>query len=254
MIENHDVKVRYARQISLPEIGQEGQEKLSQARVLVVGAGGLGSPILLYLAGAGVGTLGVVDDDRVSLSNLHRQILYETGDVGRLKVESATDVLHERNPEVQFITYAEKLTRENAAIIIADYDIVVDGCDNFETRFLVNHTCFELRKTLVSGAVMGLVGQVYSFAPHLAADNPCYQCLYSALPPADATPKCSDAGVLGCAAGIVGSWQATEVIKEIVGCGEKLRQHMLVIDALKGETRRVKIPRDDACVCCGARR
>ena len=247
----HDTEVRYARNISLPEVGTAGQERLSQAKVLVVGAGGLGSPLLLYLTAAGIGTIGIVDDDRVALSNLQRQVLHETADIGRLKTDSARDALQDLNPEVKIIPHAFRLDDTNAATLIQDYDLIADGCDNFETRFLVNAACLKAEKTLGSAAVIGFGGQLYTFKPYLGAPHPCYQCLCPELPPPDATPRCADSGVLGSVAGILGAWQATEAIKELLGIGESLSGHMLLLDALKAEIRKVKLPRDPACVCCG---
>jgi adenylyltransferase/sulfurtransferase len=242
---------RYARHISLPEVGEAGQGQLADASVLVVGAGGLGSPLLLYLAAAGVGTLGLVDHDRVALSNLQRQILYETGDVDRLKTHAAQDRLQELNPDVTLKLYPEKLTEQNAADIIQRYDLVADGCDNFATRLLVNATCYRLQKILVSAAVMGMRGQLYSFKAHLGAPHPCYQCLCPEEPPADALPDCSNSGILGSLAGMVGSMQATEVIKEILTIGPSLSGKMVLIDALQATSRTITLPRDPDCKICG---
>lgn len=248
---NHDEAVRYARNISLPEVGEKGQQCLLQSKVLVVGAGGLGSPLLLYLAASGVGTIGVVDNDRVALSNLQRQILHETGDVGRFKVESAEDTVHTLNPDIQIIPHACRLDNSNIDDIISNYDLVADGCDNFETRFLVNAACMRQKKTLVSAAIIGFSGQLYTFKPYLGEPHPCYQCIYPELPPADATPRCSESGILGSVAGIMGSWQATEVIKELLGIGESLSGQMMLVDALTNNIRKIKVPRARACVCCG---
>ncbi len=242
----HDEAVRYARTLSLPQIGEEGQAVLSRSKVLIVGAGGLGSPLALYLAAAGVGTLGVVDADRVALSNLNRQILFETGDIGRAKVESAVDTLHHLNPEVTVVPHALRLDAQNAAELVGDYDIVADGSDNIATRYAVNDACLQACKTLVSAAVIGFEGQLYTFKPHTDAALPCYRCLYP-TPPAN-MPTCAESGVLGSVAGILGSWQATEVIKELLGIGVSLAGSMQVINALKGECRKVRLPRDPACV------
>ncbi len=251
MTTDHDNAVRYARNISLPEIGRAGQDRLGRAKVLVVGAGGLGSPLLLYLAAAGVGTLGVVDHDLVALSNLQRQILYETTDIGQAKAEAAQFALNDMNPEVKVIPHHTRLDESNIEEIIGGYDLVADGSDNFATRFLVNSHCLKAKKTLVSAAVIGFGGQLYSFKPYLGAPHPCYQCLCPRLPPPDATPRCADSGVLGSVAGILGSWQATEVIKELLGIGESLSGYMLLLDALKAEIRKIKLPRDPMCKCCG---
>lgn len=243
---NHDYDIRYARQISLPEIGKNGQDKLRAARILQIGAGGLGSPLALYLAGAGIGTLGIIDHDRVSLSNLHRQILFETGDIGRLKVDAAEDRLLELNPDIQLITYPTKLTTDNATEIFQNYDLIVDGCDDLTTRYLVNDGCMTLKKPLISGAVIGFSGQLYHFAPHLGKDYPCYRCLYPSIA-ADAIPSCKDAGVTGPGAGIVAGWMAMEVIKTLTNCGTLLHRSMMIIDMLTGESRQISLPRDPAC-------
>ena len=246
-----DILTRYARNISLPEIGEAGQEKLLQSRVLVIGAGGLGSPLLLYLAAAGIGTLGIVDDDRVALSNLQRQIIHETTDVGRSKAASAVDALYDLNPSITLIPHDGRLEAKNAEALITNYDIIADGCDNFETRFLVNETCFKHQKTLVSAAIMGFYGQLSTFKPYLGAPHPCYQCLQPGLPHRFAMPRCSESGVLGSVAGQMGTWQATEVIKELLGIGESLSGQMLVVDALNASVRKLKLPRNSACPCCG---
>lgn len=248
----HDAQLRYSRNISLPEIGEEGQERLLQSRVLVIGAGGLGSPLLTYLAAAGVGTIGIVDDDRVALSNLNRQILHETADIGQLKTESAKEALHDLNPDIRIVTHPCRLDATNEDEILSGYDLVADGCDNFETRFWVNAACMRHGKTLVSAAVMGFNGQLYTFKPYLGEPHPCYQCLYPELPPADATPRCSESGVLGAVAGMMGCWQATEVIKELLGIGEGLSGFIMIFDARSATVRKVTLRRDPACPCCGA--
>jgi adenylyltransferase/sulfurtransferase len=247
---NHDQAIRYARNISLAEIGQSGQAGLMRARVLVIGAGGLGSPLLLYLAATGVGTIGIVDDDRVALSNLQRQILHETGDIGRPKTASASEALYDLNPDVKVIQHHCRLDASNIDNIIKDYDLVADGCDNFETRFLVNAACLRHQKTLVSAAIIGFSGQLYTFKPYLGAPHPCYQCLYPELPSPSATPRCSDAGVLGSIGGQMGSWQATQVLKELLNIGQSLSGYMMLLDALNNDVRKVKLPRDPACLCC----
>lgn len=241
---------RYIRQTILPGWGEEGQQKLARAKVLVIGAGGIGSPALLYLAAAGVGTLGIVDSDRVELSNLHRQILHETADINRPKVESAADALEDLNPEVTIISHAERLTQENVDTLISAYDIVLDGSDNFETRFLVNEACHRLKKTLVSAALGRFEGQLSTFKSHLGSPHPCYRCLYPELPPAGTIPPCSENGVLPPLAGILGSWASAEIIKEIIGIGDSLSGHLLLIDALSPSARKTILPRDPACPCC----
>lgn len=243
---------RYARHISLPEIGADGQEVLLQSRVLVVGAGGLGSPLLLYLAAAGVGAIGVVDDDRVALNNLQRQILHETADVGRAKTASAADALKDLNPDITVIPHPVRLDDTNSAELIRAYDLIADGCDNFQTRFLLNRECLKQGKTLVSAAVMGFAGQLSTFKPYLGAPHPCYQCLHPELPLPEVTPSCNEAGVLGSVAGQMGAWQTTEVIKELLGVGSSLSGYLLLLDGLNASVRKVKLPRDPACPCCAA--
>ncbi len=248
---HHEQTVRYARHISLPEIGVKGQQRLLHSKVLVIGAGGLGSPLLLYLAAAGVGTLGVVDNDRVALSNLQRQVLFETADIGQPKVVSAEEKIHDLNPDITIIPYHDRLESSNADALIKAYDIIADGSDNFETRFLVNQRCLKQKKTLVSAAIMGFSGQLYTFKPYLGLPHPCYQCIYPELPPREATPRCSEAGILGSIAGQMGTFQATEIIKELLGIGESLSGFMIVLDALAAEVRKVKVLRDPSCPCCG---
>ncbi len=246
----HDQAIRYARNISLPEIGEDGQKRLLQSKVLVIGAGGIGSPLLLYLAATGIGTIGIVDNDRVELSNLQRQILHETVDTGRPKTLSAVDALSDLNPDITIISHNLRLDSSNVDTIINNYDIVADGCDNFETRFLVNAACLHHKKTLVSAAVIGFSAQLYTFKPYLGAPQPCYQCFYPELPPPTALPNCSESGVLGSVAGQIGSCQATEIVKELLNIGESLSGKMLLIDALSSNTRKVKINRNVACICC----
>ena len=238
---------RYARHIVLREVGGVGQARLKAARVLVVGAGGLGSPALLYLAAAGVGTIGIVDDDAVSLSNLQRQIAHRTADVGRPKTASAADAVKALNPEVAVEMHAVRLTQANAVELIAHYDMVADGSDNFATRFLINDTCMRLGRTLVSAAVTEFDGQLATFRP----EGPCYRCLFAEPPPPGTAPSCSESGVLGAAAGVMGTLQALEVIKEIVGFGESLSGHLLIYEALTTTFRKVRLKRDTACVACG---
>lgn len=233
---------RYARHIVLREVGGPGQAKLGSARVLVVGAGGLGAPLLLYLAAAGVGTLGVVDDDRVSLSNLQRQVIHGTSDLGRPKVESAADAIRKINPHTHVATHAERLGAANATSIIGAYDIVADGSDNFATRYLVSDACFIARKPLVTAAVGTFDGTLTTIRAHeRGADgnpNPTYRCLFPEPPPPGTVPACSEAGVLGALPGIIGSMMALEVIREIVGFGEGLVGRLLMVDcrAMRFET------------------
>jgi len=242
---------RYARHIVLPEVGGLGQKKLLSAKVLVVGAGGLGAPLLIYLAAAGLGTLGVVDDDVVDLSNLQRQIIHTTEAIGLPKVESARKTIQSINPDIKFVKHNERVKNSNVKSIIADYDLIADGSDNFATRFLINDTCYFLQKTLVSAAIMRFEGQISTFKPHVSAEYPCYRCLYRDPPAAGQIPSCSEGGVLGSLAGTIGALQATEVIKEILGIGVSLAGQLLLYDALETNVRRIKFKRDPACPLCG---
>ncbi len=229
-------------------MGEAGQQKLIAARVLVVGAGGLGSPLISYLAAAGVGHLGIIDYDRVELSNLQRQILHEAADVGRLKAESARDRVEELNPDVNVAVHAQKLTAANAQVLAEQYDIVADGSDNFATRFAVNAACHRAERTLVSAAVRAWEGQLAVFKSYLKGE-PCYRCFVGANP--DDERGCNDAGILGAFAGVMGSLQALEVIKELLGVGESLAGKLLLVDALTLKTRITHITRDPKCECCG---
>ena len=242
---------RYARHLVLREVGGPGQTKIRNARVLIVGAGGLGSPAALYLAAAGVGTLGLVDDDAVSLSNLQRQILFRTADIGRAKVEAGADTLKALNPGVQVQTHKLRLTAANAMEIVAGYDIVADGSDNFATRFLLNDACFFAQKPLVSAAVTEFEGQLATYKGY-APGCPCYRCLFAAPPPPGTAPNCSETGVLGAAAGVMGALQGLEVLKEIVGLGAGMAGKVLTYKALTAEFRTVRLPKDPACALCGA--
>ncbi|HEY1630998.1 MAG TPA: HesA/MoeB/ThiF family protein [Rhizomicrobium sp.] len=234
---------RYARHIALRQVGGVGQARLKSARVLVVGAGGLGSPVILYLAAAGVGAIGVVDDDHVALSNLQRQIAHRTADIGRPKTDSAAAAARAINPGVAVETHPVRLTSENAAGLLGRYDIVADGSDNFATRFLVNDVCVRLGKTLVSAAVTEFDGQLATFKP----GGPCYRCIFPEPPPAGTVPSCTEAGVLGAAAGVMGTLQALEVLKEITGAGESLSGKLLIYDALETRFRTVRVRPDKAC-------
>ena len=240
---------RYARQIMLAELGVAGQQKLLDARVLVIGAGGLGSALITYLAAAGIGHLGIMDDDRVELSNLARQIIHETGDIGRLKVESADDRVAELNPDVTITTNAYALNATNARDLIAQYDIIADGCDNFETRFLANRLCVELQKPLVSAAIAGWHGQVMTIAPHLAPQAGCYQCF--ANPAAPEAHTCTDTGIIGPLAGIIGSMQALEVVHNILG-SPALATKLVRYDGSTMAQTLVARTRDAACPICRA--
>lgn len=241
---------RYARHIILKDVGGAGQTALLQARVLVVGAGGLGSPLLSYLAAAGVGTIGIVDDDLVDLSNLQRQIIHATHDIGSAKSESAAASIAALNPDVKVVQHNMRLTADNAAEIIGAYDIVADGTDNFNTRHIVNDTCVALEKILVSAAIGPFEGQIATFKPHAGESLPCYRCFLPEEPPEDMQRTCSDIGILGAVAGVVGTLQATEVLKEILGIGESLAGKMLFYDALTASTRTIKLPQDPKCPVC----
>jgi molybdopterin/thiamine biosynthesis adenylyltransferase/rhodanese-related sulfurtransferase len=241
---------RYSRHLIMPEVTIEGQRKLKGASVLLVGAGGLGSPLALYLAAAGVGRLGLVDFDIVDLSNLQRQVLHGTPDIGRTKLESARDRIADVNPHVQVDAYETRLTAANALEIVGEYDIVADGTDNFATRYLVNDACVLLDKPNVYGSIFRFDGQVSVFA---AAGGPCYRCVYREPPPPGMVPSCAEGGVLGVLPGLVGVIQATEVIKLILEAGDSLAGRLLLVDALGMTFRTVRITRDPACPACGTR-
>src|SRR5881409_2078469 len=240
---------RYSRHLIMPEVTADGQRRLKAARVLCIGAGGLGSPAALYLAAAGVGTLGIVDFDDVDLSNLQRQVLHGTKDVGRGKVESAQDRLRDINPKIEIELYQCRLSSENASEIVSKYDIVVDGSDNFATRYLSNDVCVFEQKPNVYGSVFRFEGQTTVFAPHLG--GPCYRCLFPEPPPPESVPNCAQAGVLGVLPGIIGLLQAIEAIKLIVGIGEPLIGRLLHFEALNVKFRELNLRRDPQCPVCG---
>ena len=240
---------RYSRHIILPEVGGKGQKKIREAKVLVIGAGGLGSPAALYLAAAGVGTLGLVDGDVVDLSNLQRQVLHTTDRVGTPKVESGGKLLSALNPDVDVQLFPEHINSSSIMPIISQYDIVLDGSDNFSTRFLVNDACFFGKKTLISGSIFRFEGQLTTIKPH--EGYPCYRCLYPEPPPAGLVPNCQEAGVLGVLAGTIGVLQANEAIKEILGLGETLADKLLLYDALDLSFRKVSRPKAPDCPLCG---
>lgn len=240
---------RYSRHLILPEVTTEGQKRLKAARVLCIGAGGLGSPAALYLAAAGVGTLGIVDFDRVDITNLQRQILHGTKDIGRSKLESARDRLQDINPEIEIELHECRFSSQTAEQIVAEYDVVVDGSDNFATRYLSNDVCVFARKPNVYGSVFRFEGQTTVFAPHLG--GPCYRCLFPEPPPPESVPNCAQAGVLGVLPGIIGMFQAIETIKLVVGIGEPLIGRLLHFDALKMQFRELKLRRDAECPVCG---
>jgi adenylyltransferase/sulfurtransferase len=240
---------RYSRHILIPEIGRAGQEKLKAARVLCLGAGGLGSPAALYLAAAGVGTIGIVDDDQVALSNLQRQLLHRTADIGRPKTESARDRLREINPHLEVRLHRCRFESGNAEEILRDYDLILDGTDNFATRYLSNDVAVFARKPNVYGSIFRFDGQATVFAPHLG--GPCYRCLFPEPPPPGSVPSCAEAGVLGVLPGIVGTMQATEALKLILGIGDSLVGRLLHFDALKMKFREFNLRKDLNCPVCG---
>ena len=239
---------RYSRHLIMPEVALEGQKKLKSARVLIIGAGGLGSPLALYLAAAGIGTLGIVDFDVVDESNLQRQIIHGTSDVGRKKMESARDRIEDINPNVEVETYEEALSSENALEIFADYDVIVDGTDNFPTRYLVNDACVLLNKPNVYGSIFRFEGQASVF---YAEEGPCYRCLYPEPPPPGLVPSCAEGGVLGILPGAIGTIQATETAKLLLGIGEPLIGRLLLYDALNMRFREMKLRKDPNCPVCG---
>jgi molybdopterin/thiamine biosynthesis adenylyltransferase/rhodanese-related sulfurtransferase len=241
---------RYARQFSIPEFGMEGQSRLRSGSVLCIGAGGLGSPALTYLAAAGVGRIGIVDADRVDASNLHRQLLYALEDVGRLKAEAAQDRLRTVNPDVTVEIFPERFTVANAAALVARFDVVLDGSDNFATRYLSSDTAFWQRKPNLYGSILRFEGQATVFAPHLG--GPCYRCFLPTPPAPGMVPTCAESGVLGILPGIIGLIQATEAVKLLTGLGDPLTGRLVHFDALAMRFREFKLRRDPACVVCGA--
>jgi sulfur-carrier protein adenylyltransferase/sulfurtransferase len=245
---SNDEIARYSRHLIMPEVALEGQKKLKNAKVLTVGTGGLGSPLALYLAAAGIGTLGIVDFDVVDESNLQRQILHGTSDVGRPKVASARDKIKEINPNVEVVVHEEALTSENALEIFEDYDVIVDGTDNFPTRYLVNDACVLLGKPNVYGSIFRFDGQASVF---YAEEGPCYRCLYPEPPPPGLVPSCAEGGVLGILPGAVGTIQATETVKLILGIGEPLIGRLMLYDALGMSFREMKLRKDPSCPVCG---
>jgi sulfur-carrier protein adenylyltransferase/sulfurtransferase len=239
---------RYSRHLLIPEVGLAGQEKLAAARVLVVGAGGLGSPVLAYLAAAGVGRIGIVDDDEVDVTNLQRQILYDTADVGKSKAATAAERLHALNPQIALDVLSVRLNAANAREIVRLYDVVVDGTDTFGARYLINDACVLEGKPDVYGSIFRFDGQVSVFG---AAGGPCYRCLYPEPPPPELVPNCAEGGVLGVLAGMIGTWQASEALKLVLGIGSPLIGRLMLVDALDARVREVRIARDPACPLCG---
>lgn len=240
---------RYARQILLDDVGEEGQERLRAARVLVVGAGGLGVPVASYVAAAGVGTVGIADGDTIAVSNLPRQIAYTPSDLGLSKTERLRERLLSNNPDVAIVEHP-RLTRDNVEGIVAQYELVADGCDNFPTRYLVNAACVQARKPLVSGALSRFTGELAVFVPH----GPCYQCLFPKMPDRQQTQGCVEGGILGPMAGLLGCWQALEVLKQMLGIPGRLENELLIIDGLNHVTRRIRLRKDSDCPTCGGNR
>ncbi len=249
---NEEQRQRYARHILLREVGGQGQQKLMSARVLVVGAGGLGAPVIQYLAAAGVGTIGICDDDEVSLSNLQRQVIFKTGDIGRQKTVSAFEFIKDLNPEISAVLIPFRIDQTNARQLIKDFDLVVEGVDNFETRYALNAACIETRKTLVSAAVGRFEGQLTTYKPYAApGELPCYRCFVPEAPPRDAQVNCAEEGVLGAVTGVIGALAAMEVLKEILDLGEGLAGRVMLYDGLAGHFRTVALKADPACPDCG---
>jgi len=244
---------RYARHLLLQDVGGQGQARLLRSRVLVIGAGGLGSPLLLYLAAAGVGTLGIVDDDRIELSNLQRQVIHTTAEIGTLKTQSAAAKVQDLNPDVQVKLHPLRIDGGNAESLIGGYDLVADGSDNFETRALVSDVCYRLKTPLVSAAVGAFEGQLSTFKAYLSHDPklPCYRCLYPQAPPPGTVPTCAEAGILGVTPGIMGTLQALEVIKELLDMGDSLAGRLLLFDGMATSFRTVRLKADPGCSVCG---
>lgn len=240
---------RYSRNILLPEIGGVGQERLLRSKVFCIGAGGLGSPIALYLAAAGVGTIGIADSDQVDITNLQRQVLHYTDDIGRPKTVSAREKLQKLNPDVNVILFEESVKKNNIREIIKGYDIILDGSDNFPTRYLVNDACYFEKKTLVSGAILRFEGQVSVFKPQ--SGGPCYRCLYPEIPPAGMIPTCQEEGILGAVAGMIGTIQALETLKEILQIGRTLSGRLLIFNTLSMNILELKVKKDPNCPLCG---
>lgn len=247
-LDNDEIR-RYSRHLILPEVGLAGQKKICSTSVVCIGAGGLGSPIAMYLAAAGIGKIGIVDFDTVDFSNLQRQIIHGTADVGRPKSESAKETIEQINPNVEVVLHNTRITSENALDILARYDIVVDGTDNFPTRYLTNDACVLLKKPNVYGSIFRFDGQASVFAPHL--NGPCYRCLYPEPPPPGMVPSCAEGGVLGVLPGIVGTIQATEILKLALGKGSSLIGRLLLFSALEMKFREVRLRRDPQCPLCG---
>lgn len=246
---SEEQKERYARHISLKEIGEEGQKKLIASKALIIGAGGLGSPAAMYLAAAGVGTIGIADADMVDLSNLQRQIIHTTADLGRPKVISAKETMTDINPEIKVNAYQTRVTEDNIADLIRDYDIVLDACDNFETKFLINDACVAAKKPFVHAGILRFQGQLMTYVPR---KGPCYRCVFRDIPPKDEIPTAREMGIIGAMAGVIGSLQAMEAVKYITGAGDLLTGYLLTCDALSMQFRKIKLPaRTEDCPSCG---
>lgn len=239
---------RYSRHIILKEVGIKGQKKLLNAKVLIIGAGGLGAPAALYLAAAGVGTIGIADADEVDLSNLQRQVIHTTADLGKAKVKSAAETMTAINPDVKVNTYRTFVTSQNIMNLIAGYDFILDGTDNFPAKFLINDACVMAKKPFSHAGIIRFRGQLMTYVP---GQGPCYRCVFKNPPPKDAVPTCKQAGVIGAMGGVIGSLQAMEAIKYIIGQGKLLTGRLLTYDALKMEFRTIKLPRDKHCAVCG---
>jgi thiazole biosynthesis adenylyltransferase ThiF len=240
---------RYSRHIILKEVGVKGQKKLLNAKVLIIGAGGLGAPAAMYLAAAGVGTIGIADADEVDLSNLQRQVIHTTNDLGKAKVKSAAETMQAINTDVKVNTYRTFVTSENILDLIADYDFILDGTDNFPAKFLINDACVMAKKPFSHAGIIRFQGQLMTYVP---GEGPCYRCVFKNPPPKDAVPTCKQAGVIGAMGGVIGSLQAMEAVKYIIGQGDLLTGRLLTYDALKMQFRTVKLPKDDNCAICGA--
>lgn len=239
---------RYARQLILPEIGMEGQKKMADARILIIGAGGLGSPAAMYLAAAGIGTIGIADADAVDLSNLQRQIIHGTPDLNRPKTESAAETMQQINPEIQVQTYHTYVTKENISDMISTYDFIIDATDNFDSKFLINDTCVAAQKAFCHAGILRFQGQLMTWVPNM--NVPCYRCIFKEPPPQGAVPTGRQAGVIGAVAGVIGCLEAMEAIKYITGAGELLTGQLLTYDALTNTFRRVRFSKDDQCPAC----
>ncbi|MBF0096189.1 MAG: molybdopterin-synthase adenylyltransferase MoeB [Magnetococcales bacterium] len=242
---------RYSRQLLLREVGGQGQARLLASRVVLVGAGGLGSPAALYLAAAGVGRLVIVDDDRVELSNLQRQILHDTDRLGVEKAQSAAQTLRALNPDTEVVPVLSRLSADTVQAVLAQGDLILDGSDNFATRYVLNEACWQAGKPLISAAVLGFEGQLSTFRHGVDRASPCYRCLYPEMPAAGSTPTCRSAGVLGAVAGVLGAWQAAEAIKELLGIGDSLAGSLLLLNLLHGQIMRIRVDKRADCPVCG---